>query len=98
MKHRNRGKCVIFNNKCFDIHTRLNERRGTEVDAKALYGVFRDLEFDVNVYNDASARDIVAILETSIDIHITYIFINFFFAKIQTFVSQTLKVYALKTY
>lgn len=87
---------MIFNNRCFDIHTRLNERRGTEVDAKALYGVFRDLEFDVNIYSDPSAKDIIAILETGI--HITYIFIDFFiFTKIQTFVSQTLKVYALKT-
>jgi hypothetical protein len=65
MKHRNRGKCLIFNNRCFDIHTRLNERRGTEVDAKALYGVFRDLEFDVNIYSDPSAKDIIAILETA---------------------------------
>lgn len=65
MKNSNRGKCLIFNNKCFDIHTRLNERRGTEVDAKALYGCFRSLDFDVNTYNDASAKDIINILETT---------------------------------
>ncbi len=97
MKHRSRGKCLIFNNRCFDIHTRLNERRGTEIDAKALYGVFRDLEFDVNVYNDASAKDIVALLELGIHIHITYNFVDFFYIN-PNFCFANSKFYALKTY
>ena len=66
MKHRSRGKCLIFNNKCFDIHTRLNERKGTEMDGKALYGLFRSLDFDVQMYCDAPSRDIIAVLETGI--------------------------------
>ena len=66
MKHRSRGKCLIFNNKSFDIHPRLNARKGTEMDGKALYSLFRSLDFDVQVYEDAPARDIITVLENGI--------------------------------
>lgn len=63
MRHPKRGKCLIINNKSFDIHTRLNDRKGTEMDGKALRELFVSLDFDVSVYNDASARDINYIFE-----------------------------------
>ncbi|XP_054166853.1 caspase-like isoform X2 [Oppia nitens] len=63
MKHRSRGKCIIINNRTFDGYTRLPERRGTEMDGKALYGTFRSLNFEVNIYNDPMAKEIITILE-----------------------------------
>ncbi|CAG2111413.1 unnamed protein product [Medioppia subpectinata] len=63
MKHKKRGKCLIFNNRTFDSHTRLNERRGTECDGRALYGSFRSLDFDVRIYEDPSAKTITSTLE-----------------------------------
>ncbi len=62
MKHPKRGKCLIINNKNFDAVTRLNERRGTEVDAKSLYGCFRSMDFDATVYNDLCAKDIMHVM------------------------------------
>jgi len=64
MKHRNRGKCLIFNNKIFDSCTRLNERRGTEADARDLAGAFRSLDFNVSLYENPSAKEIISTLDT----------------------------------
>jgi hypothetical protein len=63
MKHQNRGKCIILNHKSYDPKCQLNERRGTEADAKALYTCFRSLDFDVILYNDTTAQDIGIILD-----------------------------------
>lgn len=89
MKHTFRGKCIIFNNKCFDIHTRLNERRGTEVDAKALYGCFRSLDFDVLTYNDPSAKDITSILDSGIHFFNYLLFVNLLISSIPVIVLNT---------
>ena len=67
MKHKKRGKCLIFNHRIFDGHTRLNERRGTEVDARDLAATFRSLDFEVFRYDDLSARDLHTILSTGIE-------------------------------
>uniref|UniRef100_A0A0K8R5Z6 Putative caspase n=1 Tax=Ixodes ricinus TaxID=34613 RepID=A0A0K8R5Z6_IXORI len=45
MEHTRRGKCVIFNNRTFDFHTKLSERRGTDLDAENLYLRFNALGF-----------------------------------------------------
>ncbi|CAG2158847.1 unnamed protein product [Oppiella nova] len=63
MKHRNRGQCLIFNNKTFDSCTRLNERRGTEADARDLAGAFRSLDFNVSIYENPSAKEITSTLD-----------------------------------
>lgn len=66
MKHPKRGKCLIINNRNFDPHLRLNERRGTEIDARSLHACFRQLDFDVSTYNDASAFEIKKVFEDGI--------------------------------
>lgn len=63
MNHPKRGICVIFNNKCFDSHTGLNERRGTDVDAAQLYQQFRELDFDVKTFQDYKWKDIMITLQ-----------------------------------
>jgi caspase 7 len=63
MKHANRGKCIILNHKNYDPKCQLNERKGTEADAKALYNCFRLLDFDVILYDDTNASDIISILD-----------------------------------
>ena len=65
MKHTKRGKCLIFNNRTFDASTRLNERRGTEIDAKELFNCFRSLDFETNIYADFSAKDVMGVLHKS---------------------------------
>ncbi|KAG1669181.1 Caspase [Nymphon striatum] len=59
MTHKRRGKAVIFNNKHFDAHTRLNERRGTEVDGAKLYQTLTILGFDTKVHEDLSASEML---------------------------------------
>ncbi|XP_076353914.1 caspase drICE-like [Tachypleus tridentatus] len=58
MKHSKRGKCLIFNNKDFELHTRLNERKGTERDAEQLYHCFRALDFDVIIHKNLSVKEV----------------------------------------
>ncbi|XP_075528378.1 caspase-1-like isoform X2 [Dermacentor variabilis] len=65
MSHRRRGKCVIFNNRTFESHTKLSERRGTDLDADNLRSCFRDLGFETVMYTDLSCnktRDVLEIL------------------------------------
>lgn len=64
MKHANRGKCLIINNKTFDPNTRLNERRGTEVDAKCLEVVMKKFGFDVAILNDGTSKEITSKLKS----------------------------------
>lgn len=63
MNHRYRGLCLIFNNKEFETHTQLNVRKGTDVDAASLYNIFRDLDFNVTIYHNASKTDVLAALK-----------------------------------
>lgn len=63
MNHPRRGICIIFNNKKFDSHTKLSERRGTEIDAQKLYHRFRELDFEVELHHDFSKKEMLNTLE-----------------------------------
>lgn len=54
-----RRKCVIFNNKIFEPHTRLSERRGTDLDASNLKTLFGTLGFDILTHENLPARDML---------------------------------------
>ncbi|KAA0722447.1 Caspase-3 [Triplophysa tibetana] len=58
----NMGYCVIINNKNFDSKTGMNQRNGTDVDAGNMMNVFRKLGYNVKVYNDQTAKQIVQVL------------------------------------
>ncbi|CAG2175204.1 unnamed protein product, partial [Oppiella nova] len=58
MKHRKRGKCLVFNHESFDPHTGCTPRPGTARDAEAIVASFQRLEFDVELKTDASYADI----------------------------------------
>ncbi|XP_070452713.1 caspase-7 isoform X2 [Equus przewalskii] len=57
------GKCVIINNKNFDRGTGMGVRNGTDKDAEALFKCFRNLGFDVVVYNDCSCAKMKSLLK-----------------------------------
>uniref|UniRef100_A0A131XAK7 Putative caspase n=1 Tax=Hyalomma excavatum TaxID=257692 RepID=A0A131XAK7_9ACAR len=63
MSRRRRGKCVIFNNRCFESHTGMSERVGTNLDADSLRDCFRYLGFETVTYNDLSCKKTREILE-----------------------------------
>ncbi|XP_076343603.1 caspase drICE-like isoform X2 [Tachypleus tridentatus] len=63
MRHKTRGKCLIFNNKDFDPHTRLNERRGTNQDGEQLYRCFRELDFEVVMHCNLPVKAMLNELE-----------------------------------
>jgi len=58
MAHARRGKCLIINNRTFQPRTKLNERLGTEKDREALFSMWTDFNFDVEVLNDKSCYEI----------------------------------------
>ncbi|XP_040342428.1 caspase-7 isoform X2 [Herpailurus yagouaroundi] len=57
------GKCIIINNKNFDKKTGMGVRNGTDKDAEALFKCFRNLGFDVVVYNDCSCAKMQDLLK-----------------------------------
>ncbi|XP_040068353.1 caspase-1 isoform X1 [Ixodes scapularis] len=59
MEHTRRGKCVIFNNRTFDFHTKLSERRGTDLDAENLYLRFSALGFDTVIHQDFKVKQML---------------------------------------
>lgn len=59
MRHPRRGKCVIFNNRTFDFHTKLSERRGTDLDAENLRLRFEALGFDTVVHQNLKAKQML---------------------------------------
>nr|ALQ43546.1 caspase-1 [Rhipicephalus haemaphysaloides haemaphysaloides] len=63
MSHRRRGKCVIFNNRRFGRHTKLRERKGTDLDASNLQSIFHDLGFETVTYTDLSCKETKDTLE-----------------------------------
>lgn len=63
MKHKYRGKCLIFNHKDFDKHTNLNVRNGTDLDAEKLYHRFRNLDFDVRMHPNLKAIQVLDIVK-----------------------------------
>uniref|UniRef100_L7LY79 Putative caspase apoptotic cysteine protease n=1 Tax=Rhipicephalus pulchellus TaxID=72859 RepID=L7LY79_RHIPC len=64
MSHRRRGKCIIFNYRHFESHTKLCERTGADLDADNLENCFRHLGFKVLKYTDLSCKDTRATLKT----------------------------------
>ncbi|XP_047488847.1 caspase-1-like isoform X3 [Penaeus chinensis] len=58
MSHRQRGHCVIFNHRHFDQHTGLGERNGTDRDREQAQELFKNLGFQVTVYNDLTVKEV----------------------------------------
>ncbi|KAJ7325213.1 hypothetical protein JRQ81_018233 [Phrynocephalus forsythii] len=52
MDYKKLGKCIIINNKNFAKETGMGIRNGTDKDAGDLQECFRNVGFDVTVYND----------------------------------------------
>ncbi|KAL1468656.1 hypothetical protein MTO96_025232 [Rhipicephalus appendiculatus] len=63
MTHPKRGKCVIFNNRHFAPHTKLSERRGTDLDADNLYYRFSGLGFESVIHHNFSRKQMLDELE-----------------------------------
>ncbi|XP_007259314.2 caspase-7 isoform X1 [Astyanax mexicanus] len=63
MSHRRVGKCIIINNKNFDEKTGMNVRNGTDRDAGELFKCFKNLGFDVFVYNDQTCAKMERLLK-----------------------------------
>lgn len=57
------GKCIIINNKHFADNTRMGVRTGTDKDAQDLLKCFRNLGFEVSVYNDCSCAQMQELLK-----------------------------------
>ncbi|XP_062988757.1 caspase-7 [Elgaria multicarinata webbii] len=62
MNYKKIGKCIIINNKNFDKSTGMSIRNGTDKDAGDLQKCFRNMGFDVAVYNDLSCDEMKTIL------------------------------------
>lgn len=61
-------KVIVFNHRKFSARFDLNERRGTELDVKAIKRTFTSLEWDVQICNDftcSEIRDVMNSLQTS---------------------------------
>uniref|UniRef100_A0A2D4HGW4 Caspase-7 n=1 Tax=Micrurus lemniscatus lemniscatus TaxID=129467 RepID=A0A2D4HGW4_MICLE len=56
------GKCIIINNKNFAKDTGMCIRNGTDKDAGDLQKCFRDIGFEVSIYNDLSCKKMREIL------------------------------------
>ena len=63
MSHRRRGKAYIFNHMHFDPVQQLVDRKGTNVDRDSLRVCLRQLDFEVEVFNDLPVKDIERELE-----------------------------------
>ncbi|KPP76042.1 caspase-7-like [Scleropages formosus] len=62
MSHPRVGKCIIINNKNFDERTGMNVRNGTDRDAGELSKCFKNLGFDVRVFNDQTCEKMERLL------------------------------------
>ncbi|XP_056385843.1 caspase-7 [Hyla sarda] len=56
------GKCIIINNKNFNERTGMCTRNGTDKDAGDLFRCFKNLGFDVSVYNDKKCEEMETLL------------------------------------
>ncbi|XP_006796155.1 caspase-3a [Neolamprologus brichardi] len=56
------GQCIIINNKNFDRSTGMNQRNGTDVDAGNAMRVFKNLGYNVKLYNDQTVDQIMNVL------------------------------------
>ena len=65
MSHRRRGKAYIFNHMHFDPVQQLKARNGTDADRDNLRVCLRQLDFEVEVFNDLPVKDIDRVLENA---------------------------------
>ena len=65
MSHRRRGKAFIFNHMHFDPVQQLKARNGTDADRDNLRVCLRQLDFEVEVYNDLPVKEIDRVLENA---------------------------------
>ncbi|XP_061192464.1 caspase-7-like [Saccostrea echinata] len=63
MDYDNRGKAIIINNKKFNPNTGLNDRNGTDVDASALCCRLSELDFEVDLFHNLKADEILSQLK-----------------------------------
>ncbi|KAB5555601.1 hypothetical protein PHYPO_G00036040 [Pangasianodon hypophthalmus] len=63
MNHKQVGKCIIINNKNFNHETGMSVRNGTDRDAGELFKCFKNLGFDVVIYNDQTCDKMKGILK-----------------------------------
>lgn len=65
MNHIRRGKAFVFNHMNFDPRLQLRARNGTNCDRDNLRINLRQLDFDVEVYDDLTFKEIERILENA---------------------------------
>lgn len=65
MDHRRRGKAFVFNHMNFDPRLQLRPRNGTNCDRDNLRINLRQLDFEVEVYDDLPFKEIERILESA---------------------------------
>ncbi|XP_018419982.1 PREDICTED: caspase-7 isoform X2 [Nanorana parkeri] len=65
MNYSKLGKCIIINNKNFEDRTGMCIRNGTDKDAGDLCKCFRNLGFEVKVYNDQSCEAMERLLQSA---------------------------------
>ncbi|XP_048476456.1 caspase-3-like isoform X3 [Rhincodon typus] len=65
MSYKHIGMCLLFNNKNFHPVTGMNKRNGTDVDAAKLSKTFKNLGYDVMVYNDKTCNEMLEILQNA---------------------------------
>ncbi|XP_062352039.1 caspase-7 isoform X1 [Cinclus cinclus] len=63
MDYKKVGKCIIINNKNFEDKTGMGTRNGTDKDAGDLAKSFKNLGFEVQIYNDRSRDDMEKLLK-----------------------------------
>jgi hypothetical protein len=67
MNARPRGWCVIINNKTFErdanTNTPLTTREGSDIDCRSLEELFEDLRFNVSVYENLTARQMIQVMQ-----------------------------------
>ena len=62
MDHDARGRFIVINNRKFLPGTNLDERKGTDVDAKSLKDDFTKMGFRVEVHNDQTADQMLQLM------------------------------------
>lgn len=63
MNYKKVGKCIIINNKNFAKETGMSARNGTDKDAGDLHKCFKELKFDVVIYNDQTTDQMQRLLQ-----------------------------------
>lgn len=62
MHHKRRGKAFVINNQQFEARTRLNCRRGSDVDARRIGKELHDLDFEVIIHHNMKKREMLALV------------------------------------